>query len=138
MTVSNFFKSDVDDEDAENDYQESQEQPSRSPAHSTSIAVAGQQSSSHEPENDAPESFDTQENNNVQPSRDEEQVEDEEEQAPTRSKVKPKGDSSNGVTYFPINFGGNPGVVAIANSYSTGKGEIKISNIRNNVILIIS
>lgn len=86
--------------------------------------MAGQQGSSHEPENDAPEPFETPESNNVQPSRDEEQVEDEEEQ-PTRSKVKPKGDSGNGVTYFPINFGGNPGVVAIANSYSTGKGEIK-------------
>lgn len=65
------------------------------------------------------------------PSRDEEQ-DDEEEQTPTRSKVKPKGDSGSGVTYFPINFGGNPGVVAIANSYSTGKGEIYLFKIHLN------
>lgn len=105
-----------------NDSQESLEQSNRSPAHSTSIAVAGQQSSHQESENDASDLYETPENN-VPPSRDEEQAEDDEESTPTRSKTKPKGDSRNGVTYFPINFGGNPGVVAIANSYSTGKGE---------------
>lgn len=57
------------------------------------------------------------------PARDEEQeVEDEEEITPAKKRVS-KGKEGGGVTYFPINFGGNPGVVAIANSYSTGKGE---------------
>lgn len=50
-------------------------------------------------------------------------MEEEEEQKPQRSKVSAKKANSGTVTYFPINFGGNPGVVAIANSYSTGKGE---------------
>lgn len=96
--------------------------PQRLPAQSTSIAVANPDGPV-ESENDSRESYLPPENNNV-PSRDEEQsLDEEEEPTPARSKGKAK-ESNGGVTYFPINFGGNPGVVAIANSYSTGKGKI--------------
>lgn len=112
-------------DDEEDDHETIEDQPQR-PAQSTSIAVA-HPNGPDEAENDSRESYLPPESNNV-PSRDEEQSDDEEEPSPARSKAKAK-DSNGAVTYFPINFGGNPGVVAIANSYSTGKGKSLISSL---------
>lgn len=53
---------------------------------------------------------------------DEEDDEAEEEEVPVRSK---KNRGSPGSTYFPVTFGStNGGAIAIANSYSTGKGKV--------------
>jgi hypothetical protein len=56
------------------------------------------------------------------PQADEEEEEDEEEE---HVPIKKSARGSSGVTYFPVSFGStNGGAIAIANSYSTGKGEI--------------
>lgn len=53
---------------------------------------------------------------------DEEDDEDEDEVIPVRARKNP----SQGATYFPVSFGStNGGAIAIANSYSTGKGKRK-------------
>lgn len=114
-----------EEDDDEQEIYEEQEPPRRLPAQSTSIAVASPDGPI-ESDNDSRESYlPPTESNNI-PSRDEEQAVDDEEPEPSPpARSKGKGaKESNGVTYFPINFGGSPGVVAIANSYSTGKGEI--------------
>ncbi len=105
------------DENAENDFEGSQDQFNQPPAQSSSVAVAGQQGIDEE--ENSYETYDQQEENVQSPESDE----SEQEVSAPKSKAKPRG-SSGGISYFPINFGGNPGVVAIANSYSTGKGEI--------------
>lgn len=114
-----------DSDEEEDDHELSDEQDQPLPAQSSSVAVANPDGPT-EFENDSPESSYPSESGNNIPSRDEEEAVEEEDNAskPTRSK-KPaaKSASAGGITYFPINFGGNPGVVAIANSYSTGKGE---------------
>jgi hypothetical protein len=47
--------------------------------------------------------------------------EEEEQIAPVRSKSR----TPSGATYFPVSFGNtNGGAIAIANSYSTGKGKL--------------
>jgi hypothetical protein len=117
------LKIETDEEDEEHDSSEDQPQQG-GPAQSTSIAVASPEGPV-EQEQDSRESYTPPENNSV-PLRDEEQEADNEEEAisPAKKKgSKGKETGGSGVTYFPINFGGNPGVVAIANSYSTGKGE---------------
>lgn len=67
---------------------------------------------------DIPTKFVPTNNKKTPVQRDEE--EDEEDEAPIRSRNR--GAASN--TYFPVTFGStNGGAIAIANSYSTGKGK---------------
>jgi hypothetical protein len=54
------------------------------------------------------------------PQSDEKDDDEEEEQV----QIKKSSRGSNGITYFPVSFGStNGGAIAIANSYSTGKGK---------------
>lgn len=58
-------------------------------------------------------------NKKTQVALDEE--DEDEEETPIRTRNRP----SSGATYFPVTFGStNGGAIAIANSYSTGKGEL--------------
>ena len=60
-----------------------------------------------------------------------EEEEDEDEEEEKNVPKRTKNRSASGTTYFPVSFGStNGGAIAIANSYSTGKGE--------NVIVILS
>jgi hypothetical protein len=60
-------------------------------------------------------------NKTPQIQHDEEDEEDDEEVAPPRARKS----GSQGATYFPVTFGStNGGAIAIANSYSTGKGKL--------------
>jgi hypothetical protein len=72
------------------------------------------------PAPEAPTRFVPSDNKKTPVQHDEEDEEELENVAPVRSRNHPPA----GATYFPVTFGStNGGAIAIANSYSTGKGE---------------
>lgn len=61
-------------------------------------------------------------NKKTQVQHDEEEEDEEENHVPVRSRNR----GSSGTSYFPVTFGStNGGAIAIANSYSSGKGEME-------------
>jgi hypothetical protein len=63
-------------------------------------------------------------NKKTPPVANDEEEEDEEEEEDRNVVKKTKNRAASGSTYFPVSFGStNGGAIAIANSYSTGKGE---------------
>lgn len=78
---------------------------------------------------DAPPKLVPNENKKTPVQHDEEDEDDDEEEvvAPVRSS---KRGSQGGATYFPVTFGStNGGAIAIANSYSSGKGKKRFKNL---------
>lgn len=73
---------------------------------------------------ESPPKFVPNDNKKTQVQRDEQEDDEEDEEAagpPVRSS---KRGSQGGASYFPVTFGStNGGAIAIANSYSTGKGK---------------
>ncbi|KAL7047914.1 hypothetical protein ACKWTF_003147 [Chironomus riparius] len=66
-------------------------------------------------------------NKKTPPVANDEEEEDEEEEEEKNVVKRTKNRPASGTTYFPVSFGStNGGAIAIANSYSTGKGEKKI------------
>lgn len=103
--------------DAEADIEQNEDEPQNYPIRPIA---------SDEPVEDAPEEptrdVAVPEGNRKTPARDEE---DDEDDVPTRSRNR----GPQGSTYFPVTFGStNGGAIAIANSYSTGKGNSLICN----------
>lgn len=64
---------------------------------------------------------------------------DEEDEDEDEIPVRPRNRPSQGATYFPVTFGStNGGAIAIANSYSTGKGKKKYHKIYDHLLNFFS